>query len=996
MSTENELDLQGAFGDLLPWLFSDEIFHNVDDPEVRRQVAHRLQSEYGEPLMWQVCAALNRLIERGNAEDRFTFRLFPEPFWLPEPIWFSKSPATQIQSDAIGSVIDAVLEAIVADIENGRIKKKHQPRLLLLTLTLDDRITGQDLLRSILASGQPLSVGRRPFINVEISRLKNTPCIPVSYTTARVTGINYPVQGLPARGLGHLYRQALDWIDHHPRLGSAIRSQLPGSVSNYLAALKHHAAHNSIPALAYSRTTLTVGPSLPETAITRLLYDRPLRTSDTFEPSPNFDPEITDLVETETAAYHGTGLGQMDSRVRHILAHARYRDVHATPSDIAREIEKARNQESVGRLEDILAGWVIHMAHGKGRQKFRPGTIHSYYTAVSSLLSPHADQLPADITDKAAWGEFYQIISATSRPPSKAARAALIKCHQYMSSHLGAAPLSFDSNWQGPGNKIDNNIITPSEYRRALNLLDDAGRHSDLAAVAKIQLILGFRLGLRFAEAQRLEIRQLENAAAPWLEVRPNRWSSKLKSDPRRLPLMPLIPPGEREILHDWRQRRLASVDGDDTAALVESVNSGRVAPSDETAIREWVRAALVQSTGDPSIRYHHARHGFATWTFYRLILPLLDSRVLSGMAALEDEELTVTRSNDFREALLVQPPGQEALWLTSHLMGHASPETTRRTYIHLVDVMNLAETWTGRQLSPPRMQRLMGVSRSTAYEIHQRWGRSYGQRAMTDWPPETRSRQQLATLPVPPLQVTPLAVSAASRRMAALCYAAAQIGEHRESDEAHVDTIAERYGLAHAELASHLARLHQVQRRYRTRQGEPRFPARIDMPRAQVEREDLALWAERLTQAMSRGGVGEGMHWSRIVDICATTMARGRAYARLDSPADAYAYIIGLQETLGISAERFIITTAPVRNESDARWQRRRRDLARNTGVTKSQIQIRSGAPLAPDKAPAIEVSVQSRVDRGRKRRSGSEAYRALIHYWLVEAYTDRTTETP
>jgi len=110
----------------------------------------------------------------------------------------------------------------------------------------------------------------------------------------------------------------------------------------------------------------------------------------------------------------------------------------------------------------------------------------------------------------------------------------------------------------------------------------------------------------------------------------------------------------------------------------------------DDKVLFQPVQTALRTVSGDPSLRYHHLRHSFVTFTLLRLLerspcelLPtawLLDDH---GDIALPN----TTADISVLAGLAPQDrPSRKRLWQLALWAGHASPEETLSTYSHLLD----------------------------------------------------------------------------------------------------------------------------------------------------------------------------------------------------------------------------------------------------------------------------------------------------------------------
>ncbi len=189
--------------------------------------------------------------------------------------------------------------------------------------------------------------------------------------------------------------------------------------------------------------------------------------------------------------------------------------------------------------------------------------------------------------------------------------------------------------------------------------------------------VLGYRAGLRISEALSIQVRDIQipkvslDLSEFILLVRANRYVDVKSHDSRRqLPLHLLLTAEERLsfeqfVLHKKSSARSPSV-------MLFSEGSDTVAPLEDAEVHPVIHQAMRGVTGDASLRYHHLRHSLANHLLlaYHQISP-------PWPAPSHLEPLFHT---------LGQGPGRSGLYLISQLLGHASPETTLRSYIHCQD----------------------------------------------------------------------------------------------------------------------------------------------------------------------------------------------------------------------------------------------------------------------------------------------------------------------
>lgn len=269
---------------------------------------------------------------------------------------------------------------------------------------------------------------------------------------------------------------------------------------------------------------------------------------------------------------------------------------------------------------------------------------------------------------------------------------------------------------------VDANLISLDEYQRVLHHLDTRSPQRisrDIIRIARLITMLGFRCGLRRMEALMLQIGDVKLARPEALLVRPTEARRlKTKNSARTLPLDALLEPGEREELRAWigaRQRIGAA--GPDQLLFAEPRAFDGAIPQD--TIFPLIHNALRETTGDASLRFHHLRHSFATWTFLRLMLSDLKS-VAPLFPAQPLTEAWLFNNADFRATLYRNTyMTRRHAYAVAALLGHSGPDISLEHYVHAADtVLYLALQ---RNRDPGMKQRVLaacGESRSGAYRL--------------------------------------------------------------------------------------------------------------------------------------------------------------------------------------------------------------------------------------------------------------------------------------
>jgi integrase len=206
--------------------------------------------------------------------------------------------------------------------------------------------------------------------------------------------------------------------------------------------------------------------------------------------------------------------------------------------------------------------------------------------------------------------------------------------------------------------------------------------------------VLGFRCGLRRREIQMLLLHDVHPEPDPYLVVRSSEFARlKSHSAHRRLPLKAIVPNDELKLLLEYVGRRKATLD-ETTSGLVFSRQGDPRAPLSDSELFAPITVAFQAIIGlaKPRFRFHHLRHSFANWLFLALVRidnPELLSKHdrLAQCSPFTAERLNSLTKTFFPRLLGIPPaPTKKNLYIISGLLGHLSPLTTVRCYLHLCD----------------------------------------------------------------------------------------------------------------------------------------------------------------------------------------------------------------------------------------------------------------------------------------------------------------------
>lgn len=242
---------------------------------------------------------------------------------------------------------------------------------------------------------------------------------------------------------------------------------------------------------------------------------------------------------------------------------------------------------------------------------------------------------------------------------------------------------------------VDANLILEKEYGQALKTLEDwsswklRGRppSREVREAACLLIILGYRCGLRRMEALKLQLNDFNENTPEELLVRP--WEERRLKTPnatRKLPLRALLSGCELERLKSWKKHRVEQNESGRTSSVyLFALPKMEYTSVPETLIFPIIHDALRDATGDPNIRFHHARHSCASFLTYALLRP---SRPTSDQTS--DWLATWTAANSWissrrlaHELYSNRFSTRRHLFSVVRILGHSSLEVSCANYIH-------------------------------------------------------------------------------------------------------------------------------------------------------------------------------------------------------------------------------------------------------------------------------------------------------------------------
>ncbi|RLA44906.1 MAG: hypothetical protein DRR06_08545 [Gammaproteobacteria bacterium] len=347
----------------------------------------------------------------------------------------------------------------------------------------------------------------------------------------------------------------------------------------------------------------------------------------------------------------------------------------------------------------VLCSWCVRLCDHRTiyGHEIVFGTVVKYTRLILHVIlnNPEMREMEAWNTDQ--YGDFYSGLIEGGFPGSDSTLPGRLMDFDAQVCSIRARVGELD--WSGvlsvkprdadsAERKIDANIVTEAEYEAVLSAIMALHSlpHTERYQIATL-LILGFRFGLRWAEAFYLQVRDIQysdDLSHLYINVRSNELR-ELKSiaGRRRIPLIKALSGKEKEILsvlirhaEVWR--------GEDSDAQLTKDSEVAHGLLHESRASSLINGMLKAVSGNPLLHYHHCRHTFASRmmlvAFADTDCPLycqLFSNLASDYISAENlDEVWCRGASDTRKLRAI-----------STLLGHVSPVTTI-IYSHVFDAL--------------------------------------------------------------------------------------------------------------------------------------------------------------------------------------------------------------------------------------------------------------------------------------------------------------------
>ena len=384
-------------------------------------------------------------------------------------------------------------------------------------------------------------------------------------------------------------------------------------------------------------------------------------------------------------------------KYRNCLTIATKRETKLTPPKVVGELVKIQFAFDKRSLPYLIGGWLNELIISK-RKKGQGLEVSSARTMLCyidrRLHIAAGNRLPADLDRDGEWSDILDAISQSVSPRHRNnVNHALQSFHSYLIRKHGFTDLE-DKLTSGADARVDANLITEHEFsfipqRLGQRLVLHHARYCHIAA------LLGFRGKLRRSETWGLFLSDWRDGKFPEILCQPNDLRKlKTPSSRRRILLDGHFTAAEIELIREHVREisELAELHNIAPEAMplfphidgyLEN-NEAKTEPIKMELLIDPIEEAMRRITGDSSLRYHHLRHSGAN---NEMSLGLSKDIGNATCLTIAPSVNVRERSDKFTKALLNNGQARQSLlWGISGATGHASPDTTMASYLHLCD----------------------------------------------------------------------------------------------------------------------------------------------------------------------------------------------------------------------------------------------------------------------------------------------------------------------
>lgn len=353
---------------------------------------------------------------------------------------------------------------------------------------------------------------------------------------------------------------------------------------------------------------------------------------------------------------------------------------------IKKEFSSARVRQWPAMCLAIVS-WTVHLCERGTRYKknIAFSTVRTYVFMVFGALKRIQPDGNFFSFDESSYEELYLRALESSPEHSRLNLAGrLLEFHSYLIEAFAVEEPAWSSVFSGAGqgeqiSYADANMVSETEY---LYIIETIQADSTLSIRLKAQYIVlfifGYRFGLRFSEALRIQYRDVQaDTSAVCINVHNSVFGdTKSAAGIRIVPLLEKMTHLETDALQQVLSYSQIHFQTDSQAPLMAEQQGSRSLINRFICARD-VSIYLKVLTGDNSLRYHHLRHSWAT----RMYAYHTESNFKNS----EKNIITSSVISQFWQDFVGENDCQYPLRSIATAIGHSSETTTLEYYIHSI-----------------------------------------------------------------------------------------------------------------------------------------------------------------------------------------------------------------------------------------------------------------------------------------------------------------------
>jgi integrase len=407
----------------------------------------------------------------------------------------------------------------------------------------------------------------------------------------------------------------------------------------------------------------------------------------------------------------------------------------STPEEATLQLQSLLADESLWPVQRLLIEWLCHEIAEITRKKKRISSLIKYYQSIWRSLLMTLAFIDPFVLDQRAQEDWLSDALMGDRSVSGQLdfQAGLSIFMTYMFNQRGLAKCDLNSveGWILDAKRpVNADWLTPKQFDAVINLISSGQvtKESWLKEVSVLIARLCYRSGTRRTEPTVIRVMDLQVSKTPELIVRESQFGTlKSNQGERRIPIHGLFPVDEANALLDYAQRRL-DVSGP-RAPLFVNPEKPDVALIPDSVFRVITRAMKMVTGRD--LVAHTLRHSAANTLLIQLEVADGNIELPNDIDVFQHLNFSKERCIAVKNAIfrrLADSPedsGEKNIYALCLIIGHLSPKTTIKSYLHLFDLL----TFINAKYMQPRIQcipflaKLMGLSVSGLYDFAKRHG---------------------------------------------------------------------------------------------------------------------------------------------------------------------------------------------------------------------------------------------------------------------------------